>query len=308
MGSITVSPVYFAENIISELVTRLISELSKITSDFEIILVEDGSTDNSWQQIEENCKKHKDVKGIKLSKNFGQHHAITAGLDVCNGDWVVVMDCDLQDDPKEIKKLYEKAQQGYDIVFAKRSYRKDSFLKKLSSKLFYGLFSYLSDLKQDNTIANFGIYSRKAINTIKSIREPFRAFSPMARWIGFNKSAVYVEHSQRFEGRSTYNWKRLLNLALEISIAYSDKPLRLTIKLGFITSLISVLIGIYYLWQYFVGIIQVSGFTTIVVSMWFLGGLIIMILGIIGLYLSKVFDGVKKRPLYIIDKTTNFKE
>ncbi len=299
-----VSPVYNAEKIIDELILRLTMALSKITSNYEIILVDDCGPDNSWSKIIENSKKDAHVKGIKLSRNFGQHHAITAGLDQSEGEWVIVMDCDLQDQPEEIINLLNKAKEGYDIVFARRAFRQDSFFKRLSSKLFYAAFSYLSGIRQDGSIANFGIYNRKAIQAINSMREPMRAFSPMARWIGFNKTAIDVEHAERFEGKTSYNLNKLINLGLDIAIAYSDKPLKLAIKTGFIISCLSILYAIYNVVLYLTGDITVTGFTSLIVSIWFLSGLMIFIIGIIGLYIGKTFESVKNRPLYIIDEIT----
>jgi dolichol-phosphate mannosyltransferase len=299
-----VSPVYRAENIVAELVRRLIVELSKITNDFEIILVEDCGPDYSWLKIVEETKKDQRVKGIKLSRNFGQHHAITAGLDASSGDWIIVMDCDLQDRPEEVPNLYNEAQKGFDIVFARRAERQDRFIKRFTSKMFYKVFSYLSGIEQDGTIANFGIYSRKVINSINSMRESMRAFSPMARWVGFKKTAINVTHAERFEGNTSYNWNKLINLALDIAIAYSDKPLKLAIKLGFSISLFSLLYAIYNVFAYMTGIITVNGYASIIVSIWFLSGLIIFILGIVGLYIGKTFEGMKQRPLYLIDERT----
>ncbi|MEI6880589.1 MAG: glycosyltransferase family 2 protein [Bacteroidota bacterium] len=299
-----VSPVYRAENIIAELVRRLVFELSKITNDFEIILVEDCGPDNSWLKVLDETKKDKRVKGIKLSRNFGQHHAITAGLDASSGDWIIVMDCDLQDRPEEVPHLYNEAKKGFDIVFARRVERQDRFIKTFTSKMFYKVFSYLSGIEQDGTIANFGIYSRKVINSINSMRESMRAFSPMARWVGFKKTAIDVTHAERFEGNTSYSWNKLINLALDIAIAYSDKPLKLAIKLGFSISLFSLLYAIYNVFAYITGIITVNGYASIIVSIWFLSGLIIFILGIVGLYIGKTFEGMKQRPLYLIDERT----
>jgi dolichol-phosphate mannosyltransferase len=299
-----VIPVYRAEQIMDELVTRLTRSLSAITSSYEIILVEDGGPDKSWDKIVENAQKHPQIKGILLSRNFGQHHAITAGLDASKGNWVVVMDCDLQDQPEEIAGLYAKAKEGYDIVFARRAQRQDAFFKRMSSKVFYGVFAYLSGIPQDNSIANFGIYSRKVIDTINTMREPMRAFAPMARWVGFNRTAIDVTHAERFAGESSYSWSKLFNLALDFAMAYSDKPLKLTIKLGISISILAVLYTLYNIVLYNMGIITLTGYTSLIVSIWFLSGLIIFTLGIIGLYIGKMFEGIKNRPLYIIDKTT----
>lgn len=300
-----VSPVYKAENIIYELVQRLEKVLSGMHLTFEIILVEDGSPDNSWQKISEICTQKPFVKGISLSRNFGQHNAITAGLDNAQGEWVIVMDCDLQDVPEEIPNLYNKAQEGYDIVFARRAKRQDSFFKRISSNVFYALFSYLSGVSQDGSIAQYGIYNRKVINAINSLREPMRSFSPMARWVGFSTTAIDVVHNKRFEGKTSYNWSKLINLALDIIITYSDKPLKLIIKLGLSVTLLSFLYTIFITSKYLAGGIKVLGFTSLIVTICFFSGLIIMTLGVLGLYMSKIFDGVKNRPLYIINKKLN---
>lgn len=297
-----VSPVYKAERIVDELIRRIQESVSTITSDYEIILVEDGGSDGSWQKIEAHSKTDSHIKGIKLSRNFGQHNAITAGLDNCKGDWVVVMDCDLQDQPEEIPKLYNEALKGFDIVYAKRKMRHDSYFKKITSKIFYKLFAWLSGVPQDGTIANFGIYSSEAINAVNELREPLRSFATMIKWVGFKSTGIFVEHAERFEGKSTYNFKKLLHLALDISLSFSDKPLRMTVKLGAIISGGAFLFGIYSLYKYFIGQITEPGFTSLIVSLWFLSGLIIFILGVIGLYLGKVFEGIKDRPLYIIEK------
>jgi len=298
-----VSPVYKAEKIVDELIRRIHASVSVITNDYEIILVEDGGDDGSWEKIERHSGSDFHIKGIKLSRNFGQHNAITAGLDHCKGEWIVVMDCDLQDRPEEIPRLYEEAAKGYDIVYAKRKQRHDSFFKKTYSKLFYKLFAWLSGVPQDGTIANFGIYSAGAIQAVNNLREPLRSFATMIKWVGFKSTGIYVEHAKRSVGKSTYSFKKLFYLALDISLAFSDKPLRMTVKLGAILSLSSFLFGIYTLYKYFTGQITEPGFTTLIVSIWFLSGLIIFILGVIGLYLGKVFDGIKNRPLYIIEKT-----
>ena len=300
-----VSPVYKAEKILDELVRRLHAVLQPITDSYEIILVDDRSPDNSWARIAAICTTDPRVKGIRLSRNFGQHHAITAGLHHATGSWIVVMDCDLQDRPEEIPALYKKTQEGFDIVFARRVNRTDGFLKRATSQLFYWAFSHLSGIEQDGSIANFGIYSRKVIAAINSIREPVRAFSPMARWVGFTKTSVDVAHGERFEGTTSYNYSKLINLALDISIAYSDRPLRMMVQTGLAISLMAILFALYCLFSYFSGYITVPGYASIITSIWFLSGLIIFMLGIIGIYIGKTFDGVKDRPLYIVDKFLN---
>jgi len=300
-----VSPVYNAEKIIPALVERIESSIQKITVDYEIILVEDCGPDNSWEVIENIAKTNRKIIGIKLSRNFGQHYAITAGLDQAKGDWVVVMDCDLQDQPEEIEKLYKKAQEGFDIVLGRRFDRKDRFFKKFFSKMFYRTLGYLTGSEQDETVANFGIYNRNVVKAVVSMRESIRYFPTMVKWVGFKSTKVNVEHDDRGEGESSYNLKRLINLALDIILAYSDKPIRLLIKTGLFISVISVLVALIYFIKWLKGDVLVLGYTSLIISLWLLSGIILSTLGIIGLYVGKTFEGVKKRPIYIINKIIN---
>ena len=299
-----VSPVYKAENIIVKLVSRIESAVSQLTNNFEIILIDDSSPDKSWEIIEKIAKSNHKVKGFKLSRNFGQHYAITCGLDQAHGDWVVVMDCDLQDQPEEIIKLFNKAQEGYDIVLGKRSDRKDSFLKRFISRMFYTTLSYLTGSKIDEQVANFGIYNKRVVDNICKLRESIRYFPTMVKWVGFKQTSISVDHAARVEGSSSYNFKMLFNLGLDIMLAYSDKPIRITIKLGFLVSFLTLLFGIYNFYLYLTNQIKVPGYTSLALSIWFLSGLIISILGIIGLYVGKIFEGVKSRPIYIISEIT----
>jgi len=300
-----ISPVYNAENIIEILVNRITENVEKITNDFEIILVEDDGPDNSWNVIENLAKKNEKIVGIKLSRNFGQHYAITAGLDSAKGEWIIVMDCDLQDKPEEIISLYNKAQEGYEIVLARRHNRNDNFIKKMFSKLFYGVLGYLTGSNQDSSIANFGIYHRNVIEAVISMKESIRYFPTMIKWVGFNSTKLDVQHDSRLEGETSYNFKKLTNLALDIILAYSDKPIRLLIKFGIIVTSASFLIAIYYAFRWISGEITIMGYTSLIISIWLLSGIIISTLGIIGLYVGKTFEGVKKRPIYIIKKIIN---
>lgn len=300
-----VSPVYKAENIVAELVKQVREAVLSITEDFEIILVNDASPDNSWDKIVAECATDSRVKGINLSRNFGQHYAITAGLNHAKGDWVVVMDCDLQDRPDEIPNLYRKAQEGYDSVFAQRKDRSDGVVKKTFSKVFYRIFSYLTETRQDASVANFGIYHRKVINAVLAMHDQIRFFPTMVQWVGFRKYYLPVQHSERYEGKSSYNFKGLFRLALNTIIAFSDKPMRLTVKLGFFIAFISFVMMLVYLVMYFTGHIKVLGFTSLMISLWLLAGIIIFILGFVGLYIGKMFEKVKARPVYIVKDDIN---
>ena len=299
-----VSPVYRAELVLDELVERIAKSIPPAFNSYEIILVDDFSPDKSWQKIVEISSKNSNVRGFKLSRNFGQHYAITAGLSQVSGDYVVVLDCDLQDQPEEIEKLFNESQKGFDIVLARRYERKDSFYKKTVSKLFYKTLSYLTGTKQDATVANFGIYSKQVIDEVVKLEEKIKYFPTMVKWVGFSTAYVNVEHASRSEGKSNYNLKKLLNLALDIILAYSDKPLRLIIKFGLSIAMVSFLMVIYVLFEKITGKVSVSGYASLIISIWFLSGCLLTTLGVVGLYIGKIFEGVKNRPSYIIEKTT----
>ena len=190
-----VSPVYGCSTCIYELYSRLKETLEKISCQFEIIFINDASPDEAWLQITEIAKKDRRVKGINLSRNFGQHYAISAGLDHCSGEWVVVMDCDLQDQPEEIPKFYQKAMEGFDIVYGKRVERKDTFKKKISSKFFSLLLQLLSGEKIDSSIGNFSIVSRRVILKLNSFSELNRNYGLFLFWLGYKSSSIEIDHA-----------------------------------------------------------------------------------------------------------------
>jgi len=294
--------VYKAEKIIPLLVERIENSVGKITADYEIILVEDGGPDNSWKVIETIAKTKSKIKGIKLSRNFGQHPAIMAGLSQAKGEWVVVMDCDLQDQPEEIEKLYAKALEGYDIVLAKRKDRKDSFFKKMTSSFFSKVYSYFTDTDYDNEVANFGIYHRKVIKSILEIPDTIKFFPLFVKFVGYNATSIRVDHAPRAEGNTSYSFSKLVSLAFNTIISFSNKPLKLFVKFGLTISTLSFLLGIYNLYLAMTHQIEVLGYSSIIVSIWFLSGVIITTIGVTGIYVGKIFDQTKNRPTFIIDK------
>ena len=297
-----VSPVYRAEKILPILVSEINLVMERIGEDYEIILVDDRSPDNSWEVMKMLSNQNFKIKSIRLSRNFGQHSAIFAGLTRAKGDWVVVMDCDMQDQPKEIAKLYKKALEGYDIVLGQRENRKDKFLKKLTSRLFYKVFNYLSGANFDNNVANFGIYHQKTIKSILDMGDYVKFFSLFINWIGFKSVSIPIEHGEREEGKSTYSVGKLFKQAFNVIISFSDKPLRLFINFGLSISVLSVIVGMYYLYLALTGKIAQPGFSSLILSIWFLSGIIISCIGIVGVYLGKTFDQAKGRPTFIIDE------
>lgn len=299
-----VIPVFKAENSLDELYLRLKKALETISESFEIVLIEDCGGDGSWAVIERLAKSDLRVRGLQFSRNFGQHHGITAGLDICRGEWVVVMDCDLQDRPEEIPRLYSKAQEGYDIVLARRGIRSDPPIKRFYSWLFYKVFSYLTDIKYDQETGNFRIMSCKVVDNFRRMGEQLRFFGGLVQWMGFPTSSIDVKHAERHEGKSTYTYRKLWKLASETIIAHSDKPLRLATRFGFMMALFSFCYGAHILLRALIYGSDIPGWSSLFVSLYFIGGIIIATLGIIGVYLGKVFDETKKRPLYIVRRVT----
>jgi glycosyltransferase involved in cell wall biosynthesis len=299
-----VIPVYGADYVLEELYFRLVSVLERITDRFEIIFVNDASPDDSQSIIERLALSDCRVRGIKFSRNFGQHRAIAAGLDYCRGRWVVVMDCDLQDAPEEITRLYQEAQKGFDVVIGYRRQRRDHILKVAMSRAFHHIFRYLADSKTYNQIGNFGIYSRTVIESINSLREQNRSFGLFAIWVGFKRTEIDVEHAKRKFGESSYSWRKSVALATDSIIAHSNKLLTIAVQIGFLMSFLSFGIAFWYLIGYFFFTRPLEGWTSLLVSIYFVAGLIISAVGVVGLYVGKIFDEVKARPLYIIESTT----
>jgi dolichol-phosphate mannosyltransferase len=299
-----VIPVYKAEKILDELYTRLRNALETVSPAFEIVLVEDCGGDRSWDVIERLAAADPRVIGLQFSRNFGQHYGITAGLDQCNGDWVVVMDCDLQDAPEEIPRLYAKALEGYHVVLALRGKRQDPMLKRATSWLYYRLFSYLADLDIDGDSGNFRIMSRQVVKNFVRMREQLRFFGGHVQWMGFPTTGIEVRHAQRAEGKSTYTFAKLWRLAMDTILAYSDKPLRMAATLGLTMAAVAMGFGAFILLRSMVHSSPIPGWSSLIVSLYFIGGLIIGILGVLGIYLGKAFDETKKRPLYIVRRAT----
>jgi dolichol-phosphate mannosyltransferase len=299
-----VVPVFKAESCLEELYRRLKAALEPITQDFEIVLVEDCGGDRSWQIITELAQRDARVKGLQFSRNFGQHCGITAGLDCCDGDWVIVMDCDLQDRPEEIPRLYAKAREGHEIVLARRGKRNHPLFKRLLSWTFYRLFSYLADTEYDPQAGNYRIVSRKVVTAYRTMRERSRFFGSLVNWMGFPTASIDVQHADRHAGQSSYTFEKLWLLATETIIAYSDKPLRLAIRGGFLLAALAFLCGVYVAARILLYGSPVAGWSSLIVSIYFIGGIIIALLGIIGIYLGRTYDETKKRPLYLIHRST----
>ena len=300
-----VVPVFQSVSTIQALFSQLNQSLLPHQLSFELILIDDGSTDQSWEIITQLSSQNPQVKGIRFSRNFGQHYAITAGCRQARGQWIVVMDADLQDDPAEIPNLLQKAKEGFEVVLASRTNRQDGLLNQLSSWLFFKVLSYLTGSTFDSSVGNFGIYSHRVIQEFNRLDEPVRIFSVMINWLGFPTVKIPVSHQARTSGKSTYTFSKRINLALDIILAYSDKPLRLMVKAGLSLAGLSFLFGLITIIRYLTGQITVLGYSSLMVSLVFFSGILAAMLGLVGLYIGKIFEAVKHRPLYIISETTH---
>jgi len=293
---------------LSELVERIHKAISPLTDNYEIVLVNDCSPDNSWECISEICKVDKKVKGINLSRNFGQPYAITAGLTYAKGNYIAVIDCDLQNKPEDLPAMYQKALEGYDVVSARRVVREDTFMKRMSSAIFHRVYDFLSGFDTDKAVAEFGIYSRKIVDVYCSIPEYSRSFVELIHTLGFKKTTVDVLHDHRLEGKSSYNLYRLLKLSYDSIISNSNRPLHLAVALGLMMSILSFLMAIYNIFAKFMGLNEVEGYTSTIFSIWFVGGLLLLMMGVLGLYIGKIFDQVKGRPVFIVSDTLNIEQ
>jgi polyisoprenyl-phosphate glycosyltransferase len=299
-----VSPVYFGESLVEELVRRVTSEMESADILYEVILVDDGSTDASWDKIKDCTLKNSRIKGVRLSRNFGQHFAVTAGLEAAKGDVVVIMDCDLQDDPSSIHQLLEAHEKGYEVVFTKRIARKHSFFKRLNAKIYNLLFSFFSERLYDVNAGSLVLFTKRVRDIFLRLKDKDRLYIQMLKWIGFPSTYIPVVHHERFAGKSTYNFTKLLKLALQGWTSHSDKLLRFSIYTGFILSLITFVIGVIIVISYFTHGFQ-PGWPSLFVAILFSTGLVLMSVGITGIYIGKIFEQTKNRPLYIVDQKLN---
>lgn len=300
-----VSPVYKAANIIPELVSRITQTLEPLQQPFEIILVEDGSQDGSWEAIETEANKDVRVKGIKLSRNFGQHYAITAGLEHARGKYVCVMDCDLQDDPQYLPLMIEKMKEGFDIVYTVKDKREHPALKNFSARWFFKIYNYLAEVKSHGEfVGAYSMLSRKVVDAFLKIRDVHRHYLLVLKMLGFNAYYLPVKHQRRFEGKSSYTTWRLLKHSLVGITSQSVRLLHLSIGIGFTMVVISLIWTLWILLSYFVRG-AFPGYTSLMAMLLLSTGLILLSVGVAGIYIGNIFEQVKNRPLYIVDEKVN---
>ena len=302
-GISIIVPVYGCVDCLKTLCKRLHHILHTITNRFEIILVDDRSPDNSWKTILELQRDYPQVTGLRLSRNFGQQIAITAGLSVAKGDYAVVMDCDLQDPPEKIPELFAKLNEGYDLVLARRTQRHHSTLRLLAAKSYFRLLSYLSGEAVDGRNGSFSILSRKVIDTFLEFGERERHYLFILRWLGFNAGSIEIEHCARPVGESAYSYRALMHHAIDGIFFQSTVFLNFIVQLGLLFAFSGLVLAGVFIVQYF-QIGSVPGWTSLVVLLLVCTGVILLSLGVIGLYIGKIFDQAKARPLFLIDEVS----
>jgi len=300
-----VAPVYREDpRTLWELYERLEQALGSITDDFEILLVEDGAG-TSWSTIRAIAERDHRVTGVGLSRNFGQHAAITAGLDNCDCDWVVVMDSDLQDRPEVIPDLYAKACEGHDVVFVNRRHRSEPWFHQFLGRAFFSTLKLLSGWDYNPKHGNFSIISRRVVEDFRQLREQSRFYGGMLQWLGFPRVEIDADHAERRHGESVYSFWKKIRLANEIIISYSARPLYVAVILGLIMSMISFSYGLYvFLYAVFVGDSLLPGWASVMVAIFFNSGIILIVLGVVGVYLGKTLNEAKSRPLYVVARST----
>ena len=303
-----VVPVYGCPEALPELHRRLTGTLSGLVESYEIILVDDRCPKGSWAAVSQLAHDDPHVVGIRFARNFGQSHAITAGLDRACGDWSVVMDCDCQDPPEAIAQLYAKALEGYDIVFARRIGRKDSRTTKGLSRAFYSVYSHLADTEVDPTVGNFSIASRRAIDAYLGMREQGRDYSLFMSWVGFEQAFVDIDPEERFGGKSSYTLGKKMALAVESITFHSVKPLKLAVKAGFLLAVLALVAIVVLIIQHFVDPAVPMGWPSLMATLVFIGGLIMVVMGVVGIYVGNTFAEAKRRPLYLVEEVVSVRE
>ncbi len=295
-----VIPVFNEEENLKVLYTRLTKVMESLGEAYEIIFVDDGSSDSSFQILTDLHQKDGNVKVIRFTRNFGQDIARTAALDYCKGANVILMDGDLQDQPEEIPKLLAKLGEGYDVVYGLRKERQDNLFRKLASKTYFQLVAKMTNQTVDPQITSFRILTRRVVDHMNELREQNRFYGGLISWLGFPSAIVEIEHGRRMAGKSKYGFWKLLKNAAEGVVSFSSLPLQLVGSLGLVMSAVSFVLGIYMLIRQFVWGVAVPGYTSIVVSMFFLGGIVLIVLWVMGQYIGRIHTEVKQRPLYVI--------
>ncbi len=296
-----VIPIYNEEETLPELFLRLTELLERLDTSVEIILVNDGSRDKSYELMVEYHNRDPRFKVVHFARNFGHQVAITAGMDLAGGRAIITMDADLQDPPEVIEQMIEKWREGYEMVYAVRKKREgETLFKKVTANLFYRILRRMTQVDIPVDVGDFRLIDRKAMNAFNSMREKNRFIRGMFSWVGFKQTAVYYERAPRFAGETKYPLSKMIKLASDAVISFSNIPLQLSLIIGFLVSSLAFLSGVAAIVVKLAGVYTVRGWTSTVVVLSFLGGVQLMVLGMMGLYVARIHEEVKNRPLYIV--------
>jgi dolichol-phosphate mannosyltransferase len=296
-----VVPVYNEEEALPELLRRLAALLEKMDGECEVILVDDGSSDASYERMVATRETDPRFKLLRLSRNFGHQIAVTAGLDAASGNAVIVMDADLQDPPEVALDLAARWREGFDVVYAIREERLgESPFKRATAKLFYRTFRRMTDVDVPLDVGDFRLVDRRALDAFRSMRETNRYVRGMFSWIGFRQVGVPFRREERFAGETKYPFGKMVKFATDGIVSFSAAPLRFALKIGFVVAALSFLMGAVFLVSKILGLYSVPGLASIAVFVAFLGGIQLFLLGIVGEYIARIHDEVKGRPLYLI--------
>ncbi|MDP2175887.1 MAG: glycosyltransferase family 2 protein [Bacteroidota bacterium] len=303
-------PCFNEEAVFPETLKRLtdtMSELPTETYDFELIFVNDGSKDQTLQLIKQAAQNNQRIKCLNFSRNFGHQLAITAGLDHCQGDAAIVIDADLQDPPSIMLAMIEKWSEGFDVVFGKRKDREgESGFKLWTAKYFYKIINRLSDVDIPKDTGDFRLMDRQALNQFLKMRESYRFVRGMVAWIGFNQTFVEYDRDSRYAGETKYPLKKMIGLASDAILSFSNTPLKIATFVGFLTSVAAFVGIVYSLYIRLFTKSWVEGWTFLMIAILLIGGIILLVLGIIGGYVGRIYGEIKQRPLYIVKDKIGF--
>ena len=300
-------PIYNESAVIQEFYRRASDALAAIQDlDYELIFVDDGSRDDSHQQLSDLASNDARVRVLKFSRNFGHQIAITAGLDYATGDCIVVIDADLQDPPEVVEKMVQKWREGYDVVYGKREDREgETFMKLLTAKVFYRVLNSMVRIDIPTDVGDFRLMSRRAADHLRGLREKDRYVRGLVSWIGFRQCGVTYHRDKRYAGETKYPYKKMIKFALDGITSFSTVPLKIATWMGYSASALAFIYLISVFVQKFILKITTPGWATIVVAMLFLGGVQLICLGIIGEYVGRIFNEIKPRPIYIVESCLN---
>ncbi|MCC7025566.1 MAG: glycosyltransferase family 2 protein [Saprospiraceae bacterium] len=294
-------PIYNEETNIQVLYERLKKVLNGIELEHELLFVNDGSQDQSIQVIKQLAELDIHIRYIDFSRNFGHQIAVTAGIDAVHSEYVVIIDADLQDPPELIPEMYEKMKQGFEVVYARRRSRKgEHFLKKVTAKLFYRILTSITHISIPLDTGDFRIMHKKVVDVLKTMPEQDKFLRGQISWIGFNQSYVEYDRDERLSGTTGYTYSKMIKFALDGITSFSNFPLKVASYLGFVVSFFSFLLILYALYSRLVSKHFVPGWASIMICVLFLGGVQLISIGIIGEYISRMGNNIRKRPLYIV--------